>query len=72
MSGTYLFTDRRGAKVADPSCHGLASEFRRGSARLLDRVPLVDRLTSRLSVRLRDQTVNQEARSDLADEERSA
>ena len=65
LTGTYLFTDRRGAKVADPSRHGLASEFRRGSARLLQRASLVDRITSRLSSKLRDSTVNEKVRTDI-------
>jgi len=56
ITSTYLFTDRRGQKVADPSLYGLASEFRRGSVTVAHAVPLFDRAVSSLSAKLRGNT----------------
>ena len=53
VTGAYLFTDRQGLKVADSTMHGLAVEFRRGSAVVIDDVPLFDRAVSSLMERLR-------------------
>ena len=52
-TGRYLFTDRRGLKVADSTIYGLAVEFRRGTATVLDNVPLFERAISHLTRRLR-------------------
>lgn len=47
-TGVYLFTDRKGLKVAERTLFGLAAEFRRGSARIIESVPLIDRAVSNL------------------------
>jgi len=52
-AGTYLFTDRKGAKVAETSRQGLAVEMRRKTAQVIDEVPLFDRAMSQLTSRLR-------------------
>ncbi|MDX1432886.1 MAG: DUF1631 family protein [Gammaproteobacteria bacterium] len=44
VTGRYLFTDRKGMKVADSTLHGLATELMRGSLALIDDVPLFDRV----------------------------
>lgn len=49
----FLFTDRFGQKVSESTPHGLALELRRGRLRVLDSVPLFDRVVSRLSRSLR-------------------
>ena len=43
ISSRYLFVNRRGLKVCDKSVSALAVELRRGSAILLEEVPLFDR-----------------------------
>ncbi|HSH30625.1 MAG TPA: DUF1631 domain-containing protein [Thiohalobacter sp.] len=48
VTGSYLFTNRKGLKEADMTLQGLAAEFRRGSARPLDAVPLFDRAVSHM------------------------
>ena len=48
-TGRYLFTDRRGHKVADATLHGLAVELRRGTASIIDDVPLLDRAIGHLT-----------------------
>jgi serine/threonine protein phosphatase PrpC len=53
VTGAYLFTDRQGLKVADSTVDGLAVEFRRGTATLIDDVPLFDRAVSSLMERLK-------------------
>ena len=60
ISSTYLFTDRRGLKVADPSLYGLASEFRRGSVTVAEAVPLFERAVSNLGAKLRGNTAAQQ------------
>ncbi len=55
-TGTCLFTDRRGLKVAEMSRKGLAVALRRGTAQVLDTVPLYDRAVSSLMDRLRAAT----------------
>lgn len=47
-TGVYLFTDRKGIKVAERTLFGLAAEFRRGTARVIESVPLIDRAVSNL------------------------
>jgi hypothetical protein len=53
VTGVYLFTDRKGMKVAERTPAGLAAEFRRGTARLMEAVPLFDRAVSHLMRGLR-------------------
>lgn len=53
VTGTYLFTNRTGSKVAERTPRGLAVELRRGTARVLDDIPLFERAVSSLSMRLR-------------------
>ncbi|RMG30862.1 MAG: DUF1631 domain-containing protein, partial [Gammaproteobacteria bacterium] len=55
VTGNYLFTNRQGLKAADKTLHGLAAEFRRGQARLIDEVPLFERAVNRLVEGLRKQ-----------------
>ena len=52
-TGTLLFTDRQGLKVAEATARGLAVEFRRGSAVPLEDVPLFDRAVGSLMGRLK-------------------
>ncbi len=52
-TGALLFTDRQGQKVAEATSKGLAVEFRRGSAGLLENVPLFDRAVGSLMGRLK-------------------
>ncbi len=44
VTGRYLFTDRKGMKVADATVHGLAVELKRGSVSIIEDVPLFDRI----------------------------
>ena len=46
LLGEYTFTDWRFNVVADKSLNGLAAELRRGSATILDDVPILDRALS--------------------------
>ena len=55
-SGRYMFTDRKGAKVAGSTPLGLAVEFRRGTARIVEKVRLFDRALSRLTDHLHAST----------------
>ncbi|RME34853.1 MAG: DUF1631 domain-containing protein [Gammaproteobacteria bacterium] len=48
-TGTYLFTDRQGRKVAEKSRRGLVMGLQSGAIRMLDQAPLFDRALSRLS-----------------------
>jgi len=43
VSGVYLFTNRKGLKAAERTLQGLAAEFRRGSASIIENVPLFDK-----------------------------
>ncbi len=56
VTGAYLFTNRQGLKAADKTLHGLAAEFRRGSARIIEDVPLFERAVSSLIEGLRQNT----------------
>ncbi len=47
-TGSYLFTDRQGRKVSEKTIRGLAVEFKRGAARVLEHAPLFDRAISNL------------------------
>ncbi len=51
-TGNYLFTDRHGHKVVDATPAGLAFEFCRDSAVLIDEVPLFERAVNHLMTRL--------------------
>ena len=53
ISSKYLFVNRRGLKVCDKSIASLAVELRRGSAVLLEEVPLFDRALDAIVERLR-------------------
>jgi hypothetical protein len=53
ISSRYLFVNRRGLKVCDKSIAALAIELRRGSAVLLEEVPLFDRALDAIVERLR-------------------
>lgn len=48
VSGVYLFTNRKGLKAAERTLQGLAAEFRRGSATIIEDVPLFDKAFSSL------------------------
>lgn len=53
ISSKYLFVNRRGLKVCDKTVYGLAAELRRGSAVVLEEVPLFDRALDAIVARLR-------------------
>lgn len=48
VTNVYLFTDRNGLKAGDRTLNGLAADFRRGSAKVIDEVPLFDRAVTKL------------------------
>jgi Protein of unknown function (DUF1631) len=48
LKGTYLFTNRHGAKVAEYSLYQLAKEMRQGGCVIMEEVPLFDRAMSSL------------------------
>ena len=49
---TFLFTDRKGMKVADSTVHGLALEIKRGSVAVIEDVPLFDRIIGTITEHL--------------------
>lgn len=53
ISSKYLFVNRRGLKVCDKTVAALATELRRGSAIVLEEVPLFDRALDAIVARLR-------------------
>mgnify|MGYP002478320234 CR=1 FL=1 len=53
ISSKYLFVNRRGLKVCDKSVAALAVELRRGTALVLEEVPLFDRALDAIVERLR-------------------
>ncbi|HEY0230429.1 MAG TPA: DUF1631 domain-containing protein [Dokdonella sp.] len=53
ISSKYLFVNRRGLKVCDKTVGALAVELRRGSAIVLEEVPLFDRALDAIVARLR-------------------
>lgn len=53
ISSKYLFVNRRGLKVCDKTVAALAIELRRGSAIVLEEVPLFDRALDAIVARLR-------------------
>lgn len=52
VTGRYLFTDRKGMKVADSSVHGLAVEMKRGNVAVIEDVPLFDRIIGTITEHL--------------------
>lgn len=57
VTGIYLFTNRQGLKACDKTLQGLATELRRGTARVLDGAPLFERAVSCVIDGLRKQAV---------------
>lgn len=57
VTGTYLFTNRKGLKDRDMTMHGLAAEFRSGGATPLEEIPLLDRAVDNLMDGLRKTAV---------------
>lgn len=53
ISSKFLFVNRKGLKVADKTVWGLAAELRKGSAVILEDVPLFDRALDAIVERLR-------------------
>jgi serine/threonine protein phosphatase PrpC len=53
VTGRYLFTDRKGVKVADATIHGLAVEMMRGNVAVIGGVALFDRIIGTMSEQLR-------------------
>jgi len=58
VSGAYIFIDQRGLKVAEKSPQGLSAEFRRGTARILKDVGLLDVAASNILYGLRKKMSN--------------
>lgn len=54
ISSKYLFVNRRGLKVGDKTVQALAIELRRGTAVILEEVPLFDRALDAIVARLRE------------------
>jgi len=52
VTGRYLFTDRKGMKVADATVHGLAAEMQRGNVAVIEDVPLFDRIIGTITEHL--------------------
>jgi serine/threonine protein phosphatase PrpC len=52
VTGRYLFTDRKGMKVADATVHGLAVEMKRGNLAVIENVPLFDRIIGTITEHL--------------------
>jgi uncharacterized protein YaiI (UPF0178 family) len=52
VTGRYLFTDRKGMKVADATIHGLAVEMKRGNVVVIEDVPLFDRIIGTITEHL--------------------
>jgi len=51
-TGRYLFTDRKGMKVADATVHGLILEMKRGNVAVIEDVPLFDRIMGTITEHL--------------------
>ena len=58
ISSKYLFVNRRGLKVGDKTVAALAVELRRGTALVLEEVPLFDRALDAIVERLRQTQAN--------------
>ncbi len=52
VTGRYLFTDRKGMKVADATVHALAVELKRGNLAVIEDVPLFDRIIGTITEHL--------------------
>nr|MCH9671632.1 DUF1631 family protein [Gammaproteobacteria bacterium] len=63
INGTYMFTDRKGIKVAEHSAQALGGALRSNTARILSDVPLYDRALSNLMERLKGEMVSLEETS---------
>jgi hypothetical protein len=63
ISSKYLFVNRRGLKVCDKTVGALAVEVRRGSAVVLEEVPLFDRALDAIVARLRHDTTAEGAKA---------
>ncbi|ROR32060.1 DUF1631 domain-containing protein [Inmirania thermothiophila] len=48
LTGVYLFTNRMGCTLTERTAKGLAAELRRGTARIIEEAPLLDRALDRL------------------------
>ena len=57
-SGRFLFTDLAGAKVVDATHHGLALEIQRGKVKVIEGEPLVDRVMTNVTERLKSGELN--------------
>ena len=57
-SGRFLFTDLAGAKVVDATHHGLALEMQRGKVKVIEGEPLVDRVMTNVTERLKSGELN--------------
>jgi len=57
-SGRFLFTDLAGAKVVDATQHGLALEIQRGKVKVIEGEPLVDRVMTNVTERLKSGELN--------------
>ena len=57
-SGRFLFTDLAGAKVVDATHHGLALEIQRGKVKIIEGEPLVDRVMTNVTERLKSGELN--------------
>lgn len=66
ISSKYLFVNRRGLKVCDKTVYGLATDLRRGSAVVLEEVPLFDRALDAIVARLRHASEGEEAAQPVA------
>ena len=54
----YLFTDLEGSKVTEATAHGLALDLQRGDVTLMEDEPLVDRVMSNVTERLKSGDVS--------------
>lgn len=57
VTGRYLFTDRKGMKVADCTVHALAVEMKRSSVAIIEDVPLFDRIIGTMKEHLHADSV---------------
>jgi len=61
ISSKYLFVNRKGLKVADKTIFGLAAEVKRGTAQILQDVPLFDRALDAIVERLKHSKEQEDA-----------
>jgi len=57
VNENYIFVNRKGVKVMDKTVYGLAAELRRGSAFVLEELPLLDRAMDAIMTGLQQETV---------------